>query len=189
MRNKKFDGKAVAHLKESKFNRSTGGVGWANFYEDMMVAIVAVDKDSENAVKLATDLKKEMDEPDSVILAVEHEDWENCSGELFARLMEITRGEAQKLVRNEGQKSDRCGFWTLRKMMERFSPKTVLRLLKTLVKAIQPAKAKSVQEEQAAIEGWEADQDGNRVRRNDQPEYQGGDSFGNAPSGFAGKGI
>ena len=43
-------------------------------------------------------------------MLVDEDVWEKYSGELFARLIEITNDEAQKLLRNEGTKSGRCGF-------------------------------------------------------------------------------
>ena len=47
--------------------------------------------------------------------------------------MEVTKDDAQKLVRNEGLKSGRCGFWTMRKLMERFNPRSYMRLLRLLL--------------------------------------------------------
>ena len=67
------------------------------------------------------------------LFVTEDELREKYSGELFARLMEITKDDAQKLVRNEGLKSERCGFWAVRKLMERYNARTYMRLLKMLL--------------------------------------------------------
>ena len=153
---KKLDSKAVAHLKDSKFGGKDGGSGWGNFFEDLMVVLGSVDKDLEMAVKDVTDLKKRsLDKPEAVKDIIEMEVWDKYSGELFARLMEITKDDAQKLVRNEGMKSGRCGFWTLRKMVERFNPRSYMRLLKMLLAVIKPTEAKSMKEVQSAVEDWE----------------------------------
>ena len=149
--------KTVAHLKDAKFSGRDGGAGWSNFFEDLLVSLGAVDKDLEEAVKEVTDMKKKLDEPDEVKLTVDKKTWDRYSGELYARLMEITKDDAQKLVRNEGQKSGRCGLWTLRKMMERYNPKTYMRLLKTLCKVIKPTEAKTTKDVQATIEDWESE--------------------------------
>ena len=41
---RKFDGKSVAHLRDNKLSGKDGGAGWANFFEDMGVAMGAVEK-------------------------------------------------------------------------------------------------------------------------------------------------
>ena len=139
---KMLDFKVVAHMKDAKFGGKDGDVGWANFFEDLMVAIGSVDKELEAAVKAATDMKnKELDKSGAIRMSMDEDVWEKYSGELFARLMEITKDEAQKLVRNEGTKSGRCGFWTLRKMMERFNPRSYMRLLRLLLSVIKPTEA------------------------------------------------
>ena len=46
--------------------------------------------------------------------------------------MEVTKDDAQKLVRNAGQKSRRCGFYTLRMMAVRFNPRSYMKLLRML---------------------------------------------------------
>ena len=51
---KRLDPKVVAHLRDNKFAGKDGGTGWANFYEDLMVAVGAVDKDLELAIKEIT---------------------------------------------------------------------------------------------------------------------------------------
>ena len=109
---KRLDAKSVAHIKENKFGGKEGGGGWVNFMEDLMVAIGAIDKELEKAIKDVRDLKKtDLDEPKDVKELVDREMWGKYSGELFARLMEITRDDAQTLVRHEGVKLSRCGFW------------------------------------------------------------------------------
>ena len=155
---KKLDTKAVAQFKDSKYAGKDGGVGWSNFFEDLSVVMGSVDKDLEMTVKAVTDMKrKDIDDPEAMKIAVEGDLWERYSGELFARLMEITKEDAQKVVRNEGVKSGRCGFWALRKMMERFNPRSYMRLLKLLLKVIKPKEAKHVKEVQSAVEDWEND--------------------------------
>ena len=79
-----------------------------------MIAMGAVDKELENEAKEGTDLKRDdMGDPEAVKLNCGEDVWTRFSGELFARLMEVTKDDAQKLVRNEGQRSGRCGFWAM----------------------------------------------------------------------------
>ena len=79
------------------------------------------------------------------------------SGELFARLMEVTKDDAQKLVRNEGLKWARCGFKALRALAERYNPRSYMRRLRLLTGVIKPSEAKNMKDVQAAVEEWEAE--------------------------------
>jgi len=74
--------------------------------------------------------------------------------------MEITKDDAQKMVRNEGIKSDRCGFWVMRKLAERYNPRSYQRHLRLLLNVMKPSEAKSVKDVQATIEDW-----GNKLSR------------------------
>ena len=56
-KHKDLNYKVFSHMKDSRYNGKDGGLGWNNFYEDMMVAIGSVNKDLEGAVKMVTDLK------------------------------------------------------------------------------------------------------------------------------------
>ena len=68
-----------------------------------MVAMGSVDKELETMAKAVADTKnKELDEPGGIRELVADDVWEKYSGELFARAMDITKDEAQKLVRNNG---------------------------------------------------------------------------------------
>ena len=79
------------------------------------------------------------------------------SGELYARLMEVTKNDAQKMVRNGGMKyKRRCGFRALRDLAERYNPKSYMKHLKMLLGVIKPAEAKSVKDVQAVVDEWEA---------------------------------
>ena len=69
--------------------------------------------------------------------------------------MEVTKDDAQKLVRNEGMKTGRCGFWVVRKMVERYNPRSYMKLLKLLMNIVKPNEAKTVRNVQSAIEDWE----------------------------------
>ena len=149
---KRLDGKTVAHLKDNKFSGKEGGVSWANFFEDLCIAMGTVDKDLEEAVVKVTGLEKEKFQDTLGIKRVVGEDlWSRFSGELFARLMEITKEDAQGLVRNEGQKSARCGFWTLWQMKHRYSPKTCTKLLHMLQGVVSPREAKTAKDVQGAV--------------------------------------
>ena len=153
---KKLDSKAVAHLKDAKFGGKNGGGGWANFFEDFMVAIGSIDKDLENEIKDVTDLRnKALTDPESVKMEVDVEIWNKYSGELFARLMEITKDNALNVVMNEGVRSARCGFWTIRKLMERYNPRSYTSLLRLLLSAVNPGEVKDMKDVQTAIEDWE----------------------------------
>ena len=120
-----------------------------------MVAIGSIDKDLENEIKDVTDLRnKALTDPESVKMEVDVEIWNKYSGELFARLMEITKDNALKVVRNEGVRSARCGFWTIRKLMERYNPRSYTRLLRLLLSAVNPGEVKDMKDVQTAIEDW-----------------------------------
>ena len=41
-----------------KVRRKNGGIGWTNFFKDLMVAMGSVDKELEATVKTVTDMKK-----------------------------------------------------------------------------------------------------------------------------------
>ena len=113
-RRKDLDFKKIGHLKDSKFGGKDGGAGWTNFVEDLRVVLGSVDKSLEQGVSDVMDLKsKELDDMKEVrehVEALEEGTWKIYSGELFARLMEITKDDAQKLGRGEGVKSRRDGF-------------------------------------------------------------------------------
>ena len=132
-----------------------------------MVAMGSVDRELETAAKEMTNMKdKGLDKPELVKTGMDGDVCEKYSGELFARLIEITKDDAQKLVRNEGIRSSRCGFWVLRKMMERYNPRSYMRLLRLLLAVIKPTEAKNVKDVQAAVEDWE-----NKVARLEE-EYR-----------------
>ena len=154
---KKLDAKTVSHLKDAKFSGHDSGSGWTNFSEDLLVAVGAIDKDLEETIKEMMDMKTtNLNKPEDVKDAVGSELWDKYSGELYARLMEITTGDAQKLVWNAGAKSKRCGFWAMRKLQERFNPRSYTRLLKMLLAVIKPRSAKGAKDVQAAVEDWES---------------------------------
>jgi hypothetical protein len=158
---KYLDSKAVGHMKDNKFGGKDGGVGWAVFLEDMMVIMGSVDPELESAAKEVTDLKsKDFEGEDGI---KEYYDLHNeemytkYSGELYARLMEVTKDDAQKMVRNGGMKyKRRCGFRALRDLAERYNPKSYMKHLKMLLGVIKPAEAKSVKDVQAVVDEWEA---------------------------------
>jgi hypothetical protein len=70
--------------------------------------------------------------------------------------MEITTGDTQKLMRNAGAKSKRCGFWAMRKLQEPFNPRSYTRLLKMVLAVIKPRSAKGSKDVQTAVEDWES---------------------------------
>ena len=91
------------HMREARFSGRDGGAGWGAFYEDVLVALGSVDRELEEAVKRVTDLKgegKEMGTREAVKTGVEEGVWRRYSGELYARALELTKEDAQKLVRN-----------------------------------------------------------------------------------------
>ena len=108
--NGRLDHKIFTHLKDERFGGKDGGKDWLSFREDILVALGSADKQLEAAVKEVTDLKKKVSAPDQSEAAVGDEVWDKYSGELFARLLEITKEDAQQLVKGEGQKSGRCVF-------------------------------------------------------------------------------
>ena len=63
------------------------------------------------------------------------------------------------MVRNEGV-GGICGFWALRRLVERYSPRKFNTRLKMLMGVLKPPEVKHTREVQAAVEDWEA-----RVRR------------------------
>ena len=134
----------------------------------MLVALGSVDRELEDVVKRATDLKGEgkgWTTRERLREGVEEEVWRKYSGELYARVLELTKEDAQKLVRNEGL-GGRCGFWALRKLVERYAPRTFTKRLKLLMSVLKPPEVKNLREVQAAVGDWEA-----RIGRLDE-EYQ-----------------
>ena len=91
--------------------------------------------------------------------------WDQYSGELYARVLELTKEEAQRMVRNEGG-GGRCGFWVLRKLVERYAPRTFTKRLKMMMKVLKPREVKGMREVQAAVGEWES-----QVRRLEE-EYR-----------------
>ena len=160
--------KMFSHMREARFSGKEGGTGWGCFLEDVMVALGSVDRKLEAAVRDVVDLRgvgKEWNTRSRVEEGVDAEVWRQYSGGLYARLLELTRDEAQKLVRNEGL-GGRCGFWALRRLVERYSPRTFTKRLRMLMGVLKPPEVKHIREVQAAVEDWEA-----RVRRLEE-EYQ-----------------
>ena len=101
-----MESKTVAHLKDNKFGGEDGGAGWNVFLEDMMAVMGSVDSELEAAAKKVTDLRQGWlnghDEKEGIKDDLDPELYAKYSGELYARLMEITRDDARKLVRNGG---------------------------------------------------------------------------------------
>ena len=64
---------------------------------------------------------------------------------LFARLLEVTSGEANTLVRMT-QADGRCGLKASRKITERSNPKTFMKLRQNLIEAVCPGKVKDLKE-------------------------------------------
>ena len=142
---KKLEAKAVAHLKDNKFTGKDAGGSWNDFFEDLMVVLGATDKDLEAAVREVTDIKnKSLNSFDKVKDEIDGDIWDRYSGELFARLLEITKDEALKLIRNEGLRAGRCGFWALRRLTERYNPRSYAKLLRLMLLALKPGEAKGI---------------------------------------------
>ena len=93
--------------------------------------------------------------PEDVKKVVEKGVYARHSGDLFARLMEVTKDEAQRLVRNEGQKLGRCGFWAMRKLKDRYNPRTQMKLMRSTVAAVKPKEAKTLKDVEAAVDEGE----------------------------------
>ena len=157
-RKQDLDFKKIGHLKDSKFGGKDGGAGWTSFVEDLRVVLGSVNKELEEGVSVVMDLKnKDFDDMEEIKKHVEligEGTWTKYSGELFARLMEITKDDAQKLVRGEGVKSKRCGFWVMRKLAERYNPRSYQRHLRLLMNVMKYSEAKGVKDVQATIEDW-----------------------------------
>ena len=127
------------------------------------MVLASVDKDLEKAVKKVMDTKEKFESRAEVEKCLG--DWLEepkmdeiyaaYSGELFARLMEITKDDAQKMVRNEGIKSGRCAFYVMKKLGERHNPKSYQRHLRLLLNVTKPNEAKTIKEVQATVEDWE----------------------------------
>ena len=153
-----MDAKTMSHKKDNKFGGKDGGAGWNIFLEDMMVIMGSVDSELEQGALEITDLKKKQyDEKEGIRGYLDPELYAKYSGELYAKLMEVTKEDAQKLVRNGGMKNGwRCGFRALRDLAERYNPKSYMKRLKMLLGVIKPAEAKSVKDVQAAVDEWGA---------------------------------
>ena len=155
-----LDAKTTAHLKDNKFSGKDGGVGWSIFLEDMLVVLGSVDSELEAAANEVTNLKeKGFDVDDGVKKNLDPEVYAKYTGELYARLMEVTKDDAQKLVRNCGMKElgksrTRCGFRALRELAERYNPKTYMNHLKMLLGVIKPTEAKAMKDVRAAVDEW-----------------------------------
>jgi len=140
-----LDAKTMSHMKDNKFGGKDGGAGWNIFLEDMLVIMGSVDAELEQGALEITDLKKKYDEKEGIRGYLDSELYAKYSAELYARLMEVTKDDAQKMVRNGGMKNGwRCGFRALRDLAERYNPKSYMKHLMMLLGVIKPADAKSV---------------------------------------------
>ena len=100
-----LDPKKFVHMRVERFGGKDGGSGWSTFFEDLLVTIGSVSIGLEQAVKRVTDLEgvgKAWTTREEVKGGVGPELWDQYSGELYARVLELTKEEAQRMVRNEG---------------------------------------------------------------------------------------
>ena len=163
-----LDQKAFRHMWEERFSGKDGGAGWNTFFEDVLVVLGTVDQELEEAVHRVTNLKgvgKNWATREQVREGVGQGIWERFSGELYARVLELTRDEAQRMVRNEGA-GGRCGFWVVRKLVERYSPRTYTKRLKMMMNVLKPPEVKDMKDVPTAVGEWES-----RVRKLES-EYQ-----------------
>ena len=96
-----------------------------------MVLMQSVDRKLDTVAKEMANMKnKELDKLELVKMGMEEDSWEKYSGELFEGHMEVMEDDGQRLVRDEGIRSNRCGFWAVRKMVERYNRRSYMRLLR-----------------------------------------------------------
>ena len=97
-RDRELNQKLFQHMREARFSGRDGGAGWGAFYEDVLVVLGSVDRELEESLKRVTDLRgegKDWTSRESVRDGVGEEVWRRYSGELYARVLELTKEDAK----------------------------------------------------------------------------------------------
>lgn len=106
---------------------------------EVPTTIGGVDHELERKVEAATDMKRNIETQRDCEQVVGENVMRRYSGELFTIISSLTSRETSTMVRgviNEGY--GKCGFRAVRRLMLRFNPKTLAKLLQKMGVVINP---------------------------------------------------